>query len=103
MSESLIVDYLTWDTCIKELPLNYEGHAIKVEDNYYKSVGGNWVLQIIWTNCADKLPSGSRCIIKLTHNNEIYVIRPEWFVGIPYMWHWTPYTKEKWEELDNGR
>ena len=59
-------------------------------------------MKITWTNCSDEMPYGyNRCIIKLTHNNELFIIRPEWFVfGKPYMWHWTPYTPEKWKELN---
>lgn len=58
--------------------------------------------EITWTNCADKMPpdDDSYLIIKLVGGIDLtQVIRGSQMPKLGN-WNWTPYTPEKWKELN---
>ena len=67
-------------------------------------IQGKIMIEITWTNCADEMPpDGMRVIIlafgeymKMTWCGELSRVASN-------KTEWTPYTDEKWEELNNGR
>jgi hypothetical protein len=64
-----------------------------------------YVPEITWTNCADEMPPYNRryIILKLERSNKTFLkllVSDELRGMDTTCWHWTPYTPEKWEELN---
>ena len=63
-------------------------------------------MEIIWTNCADEMPPDGCVICRSYVSNgaiKYHKVLGELFNLTTENWQWTPYTPEKWKELNNGR
>jgi len=65
-------------------------------------------MQITWTNCADKMPPYNSDVVihKFTYSSVVHKDAGEFLsdktlqYGTREYKEWTPYSKEKWEELN---
>ncbi|NBQ67535.1 MAG: hypothetical protein EBU46_01370 [Nitrosomonadaceae bacterium] len=63
--------------------------------------------EITWINCADEMPPDDETHVIMRLSNPVVIqvakgnqINHIYSKIIPNMWEWTPYTDEKWKELN---
>ena len=69
------------------------------------NTGGDYQMQITWTNCAEKMPPDDANYLIIFRevasglfdkNNGAHMN----LARMKYLYDWTPYTPEKWKELN---